>query len=150
MMMMMIMVVMMILLLLQKIYKRSEASVKHIPVVDSRKCGPGLVWNNGTCIDVTQCMKPVLYNRECLNRCPDGYIYFLWDWDMTPDGSYTNSTFVYHYTAKDINTNPCYRRTAVIACSVCITMSTVLYCVLVWIFLCLPDCLTGDVSGRKL
>jgi hypothetical protein len=127
----------------------ANAFRKHLQTAASRKCGPGLVWNDGICIDVTKCIKPVLNNGECLNRCPDGFIFFATE--FIPSYSYgENWTLEYHYTAKDIDWNPCIRRTTVVAFTVCITIFTAAYCIFVWIFLCSPDCLTDFVSNHWL
>lgn len=99
------------------------------------QCGPELVWNDGQCINVTDCKKPVLNNRECLDKCPARYLYI-------PSFKDLNDFPPYHYTVEDLGSNPCVSKLSVVIFTVSMVIITAVYCVLVWMYLCSPEFFT--------
>ncbi|XP_053384632.1 uncharacterized protein LOC128550185 [Mercenaria mercenaria] len=105
-------------------------------------CGSGQVLNGSNCINVTECTKPVLYNRQCLQRCPDGYIYVTMDTKYNYD--YSNPK-KYYYTRADINENPCLDQTMIWLLILSAVIANFVYILLVWLYLS-----TKQFSSKKL
>lgn len=86
-------------------------------------CPDDMVLQDSTCIKVSDCTRPVLFERQCLERCPEGYRYFVIATESR------NS-----YTKEDINNKPCLKLAYFNLLLFTVVFGTVVYTVLLWMF----------------
>lgn len=94
-------------------------------------CGRNMVVEGSKCINVTECTKAVLSGGVCMDMCPEGYIYELFQYESSTCGDEYDPC---RYTQTDIKNNPCVSRGYVIGRVVLLTFATLVYIVGVWFF----------------